>query len=52
MITAFITILIGWFVYEKVPTIVSARGSLATIIKLVGIVICIAGCVDLAYALF
>ena len=52
MVTAIITILIGWFVYEKVPTLVSARGTLATIIKLVGIVICIAGFVDLAHALF
>jgi len=52
MVTAIITILIGWFVYEKVPTLVSATGVLATIIKLVGVVICIAGFVDLAHALF
>lgn len=52
MITAIITILIGWFVLEKVPSIVSARGTLSTIIKLVGVIICIAGFVDLAHALF
>lgn len=47
MIGAIIEIVVGWFVTYKVCGIVGAKGILATVIKLIGVIILIAGGVSL-----
>lgn len=42
-IMSIIEIIIGWFVLEKMPSVVDAKGTLATIIKIVGVLILIHG---------
>ncbi|MBQ0048029.1 MAG: hypothetical protein KBT33_11110 [Prevotellaceae bacterium] len=48
MFGAIIEIVVGWLVTYKVCEIVGAKGFFATVIKLIGIVFLIAGCVSLA----
>lgn len=47
-----VKLIIGWFLYEKIPNLVGASGILATIIKLVGILMIISGLVDIVYWIF
>lgn len=47
MIGSIIEICIGWFVLEKMPNVVGAKGLLATIIKIVGVCFLIGGVVSL-----
>lgn len=47
MIGIIIEIAIGWFVLEKMPAIVGASGLLATVIKIVGVLLLIGGFVSL-----
>lgn len=51
IVSAIILIAIGYFVLEHVPNIVNAKGGLASIIKLVGVVFLILGIVRLIQAL-
>lgn len=51
IIWAIIWIALGWFILYKVPSLVSARGTLATVIKIIGVVIMIAGALDLIGAI-
>lgn len=52
MIGAIIEIVIGWFLIDKVPGIVGARGLLATVIKIIGVLALIGGFVSLAHFFF
>lgn len=52
MIGAIIEIVIGWFLIDKVPDIVGARGLLATVIKIIGVLVLIGGFVSLAHFFF
>lgn len=47
MIGIIIEIEIGWFVLEKMPAIVGAGGLLATVIKIIGVLLLIGGFVSL-----
>ncbi len=47
LISAIIKLVIGWLFLDKVPSIVEAKGTLRTIIKLIGLIIIIAGAIDL-----
>ncbi len=47
MVNSIIELVIGWFLIDKVPSMVGASGTLATIIKLVGVVFLISGFVHL-----
>jgi len=51
IVSAIILIAVGYFILEYVPGIVKAKGSLASIIKLVGIIFLILGVVRLIQAL-
>ncbi len=51
IVSAIILIAVGYFILEYVPGIVNAKGGLASIIKLVGIVFLILGVVRLIQAL-
>lgn len=51
IINAIILIAIGYFVLEYVPNIVNTKGTLATIIKLVGVVFLILGVVKLVQSI-
>lgn len=52
MIGSLIEIAVGYFILKYVPSLIDARGVLATIIKLIGVLILIAGFVSLAQSLF
>lgn len=52
MIGAIIEIIIGWFLLDKVPSIVGASGLLATVIKIIGVIVLIGGFVSLAHCFF
>lgn len=47
MVGSIIEIIIGWFLVNKVPSMVDAKGMLATIIKIVGVIFIIGGFVSL-----
>lgn len=47
-----VKLIIGWFLLLKIPNLVGASGILATIIKLVGILMIISGLVDIVYWIF
>ena len=49
---AIIQLLIGWFVTVKMCDVVGAKGLLATIIKIVGVIILISGFISLAHCFF
>lgn len=51
IVSSIILIAVGYFILEYVPGIVNAKGGLASIIKLVGIVFLILGVVRLIQAL-
>lgn len=51
MIKCLIEIAIGWFVFEKLPELVNASRTLSSLIKIVGVVICIAGGIGLLRSL-
>lgn len=51
MFSAIIEIIVGWFVMDQVPSLVNAKGSLASVIKLVGVIILIGGFVHLLYSI-
>ena len=52
MIGAIIEIVIGWFLIEKVSSIVGAYGILSTVIKIIGVIVLIGGLVSLAHCFF
>lgn len=52
LIGAIVQLVIGWFVTDKMCNIVGAKGLLATIIKIVGVLILISGFVNLAHCFF
>lgn len=52
LVGAIVQLVIGWFVTDKMCGIVGAKGLLATIIKIVGVLILISGFVDLAHCFF
>lgn len=47
MTRALLEIVIGYFITYKVPNIVGAKGLLATIIKIIGIILLIGGFISL-----
>lgn len=51
MIGAIIKIVIGWFLIDKVPGIVGAKGLFCTVIKVVGVLVLISGFVGLAHCI-
>ena len=52
MIGSIIELAIGWFITYKVPSILKAKGTQATIIKLIGWLLMIAGVISFARAIF
>ena len=52
MIGSIIEIIIGWLVTYKAPKILKTKGTQATIIKLIGGLLIIAGVISFARAIF
>lgn len=51
MLHAIIEIVIGWFIMEKVPSLVNSTKSLTSLIKIIGVIFIIFGIVGLITAL-
>lgn len=51
MIGSIIEFAIGWFVTYKMCGIVGAKGILATIIKIIGVLLMIGACLSLAHSI-
>ena len=49
LISSIIKIIIGWFVLEKMPGVVGAKDLLATIIKIIGVIVLISGLIDIIH---
>ncbi len=50
LIWAIVWIIIGWFIFDRVPSMVNATGTLSTVIKIIGIIVMIGGVLDLVGA--
>lgn len=51
MVNALLEFAIGWFVTYKMCGIVGAKGMLATIIKIIGVLLMIGACLSLAHSI-
>ena len=52
MVNAFLELVIGWFVTYKVVKIIGAKGKFAIIIKVIGVLLMIAGVVSFTHLIF
>lgn len=52
MVNALIELAVGWFVTYRVAKIVGAKGKLAIVIKVIGVLLMIAGVISFTHLIF